>query len=319
MPILSSLSIPGRRASRPDTASTVSSTSSYYPTPSTITHTFSDGSSSGGSFHDRRSSFLSPVSPIIPYTTHNPWNDHPTHDIAPPDYTDGFTVAPEPAPTSRRPLAPLVPQIGNPPDYIEARIPVKPITYQFSALPNGAHLLLPPRDAPDSRPVYHIRTFQNTFSPSAHKTVIRRGGGDEGEFVGEFEFGMSSNKSYIFVHGKADHLAKVLHKTGKPSGHITHLVEGPWTWSRPSEPSVRLYWDCTNRSAWTCTLPGRTLAKYSPPDITPNRGMLMPTLQVTPTGQKYFDDILIATLIFEQKAALPMFKEVGEYRSYFSF
>ncbi|TFK75648.1 hypothetical protein BDN72DRAFT_831972 [Pluteus cervinus] len=215
------------------------------------------------------------------------------------------------------------PDMEKPPSYEEARIPRKPITYQFSTLPNGACILLPPSDAADSRPVYHVRTFQSVFSPLARTTVIRRGGGDEGELVGEFEFGMSSNKPYISIHGEFIELTYALYKSGKAPGHISHVVPGHWTWARPP---VRMYWDCTKRSTWTCTISGGStitggktlLAKYTPPDITP-RGHLMPTLQVTPTGQQYFDRIFITAILLEQKATFPAFGGPMEYKEHFNF
>jgi hypothetical protein len=48
-------------------------------------------------------------------------------------------------------------------------------------------LLLPPPDAPDTRPLYHISASLNVFNPSTGVTTIRRGGRADGELVGEFE------------------------------------------------------------------------------------------------------------------------------------
>ena len=63
----------------------------------------------------------------------------------------------------------------------------EPITYSFSEFDASSMLLLPPPEAPDSRPVYHISVQNNIFRPPSHITVIRRGGSRDGQFIAEFE------------------------------------------------------------------------------------------------------------------------------------
>jgi hypothetical protein len=59
--------------------------------------------------------------------------------------------------------------------------------YTFS--PNGfsSMLVLPPSDAPDTRPIYHISIALDPFIPTAGATTVCRGGHADNEFVGEFE------------------------------------------------------------------------------------------------------------------------------------
>ncbi|KAF9453603.1 hypothetical protein P691DRAFT_658346 [Macrolepiota fuliginosa MF-IS2] len=75
-----------------------------------------------------------------------------------------------------------------PPDYRVARNPVQPVRYQFSNLGANSMILLPPADAPDTRPVYHITVSMNCFVPNCYITTIRRGGTEQGEYVGDFEW-----------------------------------------------------------------------------------------------------------------------------------
>ncbi|TFK75650.1 hypothetical protein BDN72DRAFT_448732 [Pluteus cervinus] len=207
---------------------------------------------------------------------------------------------------------PREPMMENPPNYGDSRNPVGPVTYQFSNLPGGGTLLLPPESAPNTRPVYHIRTTQNTFAPLSHRTVVHRGSSEQGEFIGEFEFGMSANDAYILLHKKALPLPQVLYKSQKPQGSVSYTVYGKWTWRWPRTP-VPLFWNCIDRSeGWTCELEDKTrLAEYVPPHLSPSRGMTLPTLEVMPTGQKYFDDILFGAIILEQKNSLPSFTVIN--------
>lgn len=66
--------------------------------------------------------------------------------------------------------------------------PVGPVTYTFSRLTSNTMLLLPPPQAPDSRPLFHISVETNCFRPASFLTVVRRGGSAQGPFVGEFEY-----------------------------------------------------------------------------------------------------------------------------------
>jgi hypothetical protein len=71
--------------------------------------------------------------------------------------------------------------------YSQARTPTDTVIYTFSPHTSDSMLLLPPRDAPDTRPLYHISASLNLFNPNSGVTTIRRGGRADGEFVSDFE------------------------------------------------------------------------------------------------------------------------------------
>lgn len=62
-----------------------------------------------------------------------------------------------------------------------------PTTYTFSTLSFNSMLLLPPSDAIDTRPLYHVSVAHNCFMPLSYITTVRKGGTENGEFVGDFE------------------------------------------------------------------------------------------------------------------------------------
>ena len=54
--------------------------------------------------------------------------------------------------------------------YVDARPPTEPITYVFNPSGANAMLLLPPSQAADSRPLYHISVAMNVFVPTSFIT-----------------------------------------------------------------------------------------------------------------------------------------------------
>jgi hypothetical protein len=59
--------------------------------------------------------------------------------------------------------------------------------YSFSPIDFNSMVLVPPSDAPDTRPVSHISHQLNPFMPLSTITTIRRGGLATGEIVGDFQ------------------------------------------------------------------------------------------------------------------------------------
>jgi hypothetical protein len=51
----------------------------------------------------------------------------------------------------------------------------------------NALVLVPPPNAPDTRPKYYITVRVNVFMPLSHISTIHRGATENGEIVGEFE------------------------------------------------------------------------------------------------------------------------------------
>lgn len=72
--------------------------------------------------------------------------------------------------------------------YVEARMPTYALDYTFSPIEGEgeAMLLIPPFDAPDTRPVYYIKVTHDLFDPSFFVTTVRRGGRSDGAVVGDF-------------------------------------------------------------------------------------------------------------------------------------
>jgi hypothetical protein len=72
--------------------------------------------------------------------------------------------------------------------YRSASRPTRPVTYSFSPVTKHSMVLIPPADAADSRPQYHISFTQNCFCPMSYITSIRRGATERGELVADFEY-----------------------------------------------------------------------------------------------------------------------------------
>lgn len=64
---------------------------------------------------------------------------------------------------------------------------IRPTTYTFSTLSFNSMLLLPPSDATDTRPLYHVSVAHNCFMPLSYITTVRKGGTENWEFVGDSE------------------------------------------------------------------------------------------------------------------------------------
>jgi hypothetical protein len=71
--------------------------------------------------------------------------------------------------------------------YTQARAPTRMLEYTFSSYGASTLLIIPPADAPDTRPLYHISSFTNVLNPSSGTTVLHRGGSVSQPLVGEFE------------------------------------------------------------------------------------------------------------------------------------
>ncbi|KAF8877926.1 hypothetical protein BD779DRAFT_1475034, partial [Infundibulicybe gibba] len=112
------------------------------------------------------------------------------------------------------------------------------------------------------------------------------GGTEEGDFIGDFELGITSD-----------------HSTAK------------WMWrSQGSDPL--LIWDFRSLPA-TCRLgsfSSITLAHFSPVRTMrrPGHPVVLPYIEVHPAGQHLFDDILMSLLIIERKRRVPITRSSAE-------
>ena len=62
-------------------------------------------------------------------------------------------------------------------------------------------LVLPPPEALDSRPIYHITVEMNCLRPASYITVVRRGGSERGSYVGEFECQLAKHVNFLVLFG----------------------------------------------------------------------------------------------------------------------
>ncbi|TFK39473.1 hypothetical protein BDQ12DRAFT_734834 [Crucibulum laeve] len=193
----------------------------------------------------------------------------------------------------------------DPPQYVIAKKPTIPVTYTFSPLSFNSMILVPPADAPDTRPPYNIAVSMNCFIPSSFITTIRRGGTEYGDFVGDFEMGITSMPGTVFIAGEERQISQVLLKAG-----IQHAAI--WTWKPRFDSKRILQWD-TRSPIFTCHLgnsPKRTepVAMFYPQTLLRNSRTSSGTtkkLKVMPEGQEHFDDILMSLLIIERKRLTP--------------
>ncbi|TCD69542.1 hypothetical protein EIP91_007166 [Steccherinum ochraceum] len=177
---------------------------------------------------------------------------------------------------------------------------------------------------PASLPLYHISTHLNCFIPSSYITVIRRGDSEAGQYVGQFEMGISVKRSSIIMDGKEKLTDAVLVK-GKEKSNVGPLSATPtsrrltsgqrtFLWKWHNDEARHLSWSyegpvkyCHLRSQGGAQPP--MLATYTPPPLTPRAdGRPAPptTLKVFPAGQELFDHILVSALIIERKRLTPI-------------
>ncbi|KXN91272.1 hypothetical protein AN958_01407 [Leucoagaricus sp. SymC.cos] len=192
-----------------------------------------------------------------------------------------------------------------PPGYDVARLPVNTIRYNFSNIGPSCMLLLPSSESPDTRPVYHISVSMNCFAPCSSITTVTRGGTADGDLVGDFEMGDGVNTSVkkptVSFRGKE-----------YPMETLVSRSKMKWTWFHPIEEMAFgksfFTWDCTywrdNFPVFYCKLNGSPftpLAAFTPQTDPPRQGRprTTQTLEVTPEGHRYFDEIILSLLIVE--------------------
>jgi len=186
----------------------------------------------------------------------------------------------------------------NPPAYVAARQPTKPVRYTFSPLTFNSMALVPPEDCQDPRPPYHISVAMNCFLPSSFVTTISRGATEHGELVGDFEMG-GTQEGKVFIHDREVPIKDLLGLLGKRQS-------GYWTWNRNRQ--LELSWDFgefgqVDNPAICRSMDRepRLLAKFYPAPKRTRRRESVPELEVFPDGFAHFDDLLMSLLIIERK------------------
>ncbi|RDB28906.1 hypothetical protein Hypma_015805 [Hypsizygus marmoreus] len=223
-----------------------------------------------------------------------------------------------PSPSLRTPPPPVHPALqygvasstASPPGYQATRKPLSSITYTFwpQTTPPNSMVLAPPLDLDNPRPSYCISVNLNCFTPTSHVTTIRRGSW-EGEFVGDFEIGLSNSKkpNTLCIRGNEHHLSDILKSGYQP-------FRNTWTWRiSDHDKPISLFWDDSAAGGvLTCfsskdKTTANVVARFIPPAHLRRHGRPaeMNRLEVSPQGHDYFDDILLCALILERIRTTP--------------
>ncbi|KAI0754122.1 hypothetical protein C8Q80DRAFT_346881 [Daedaleopsis nitida] len=160
-----------------------------------------------------------------------------------------------------------------------------------------------------TRVQYHISVHLNCFVPTSSVTVVRHASVD-GEFVGSFEMGISTQRATANMCGVERPLDAVLVRAGKK------VDERIWQWRWDDDPSRALCWhrespvrycyimDGVGRpsgpmvAAFTCQSIGADSASEG---AQPQPAVL----KVYPHGLRLADHILVSALVVERKRLTP--------------
>ncbi|KAA1471959.1 hypothetical protein DENSPDRAFT_838069 [Dentipellis sp. KUC8613] len=208
------------------------------------------------------------------------------------------------------PPAPAVPQV-----------PSGSATYLFSSASFNTMLLLPSarNDAVDSRPLFHITVNLNCLMPSSYITVIRRGASESGEYVGEFEMGISKDSSTVVLGGHRRLVSLVLTTFYSPLRDQKHLRwkmgETEFMWKIIMKPSYKaigtLRQTGTERMPeFAHLVPGRLTG---PVDNVEDR---LTKIRIMPAGRPFVDHIIMSALILERIRLTPSNAETNVLFNY---
>jgi len=172
--------------------------------------------------------------------------------------------------------------------------------YTFSQLSHNSVLLLPSPDAAESQPKYHISTALNMFYPMNWTTTIRKGGSEQGQFVGGFYIGtpaMGSARS-------GDPSTVRFGATSMDMEDAVHVYPGATVVSWKALRRRKLRWrrNSMTSKAWTCEIcptgesEGQVIATLKAVgswEVQPS------TLHVSELGNKLLDEVVISCLLCE--------------------
>jgi hypothetical protein len=71
--------------------------------------------------------------------------------------------------------------------YSQTDLPSTALTYSFILTRNDSMILVPPADARDGRPLYHISISANPFLPAIYTTTMHKGATEDGVYIADFE------------------------------------------------------------------------------------------------------------------------------------
>ncbi|KAK7444290.1 hypothetical protein VKT23_015301 [Stygiomarasmius scandens] len=162
----------------------------------------------------------------------------------------------------------------------------------------------------------------NPVIPLSYVTTVRQGGTENGAFVGEFEMGFlgrTHSSLYEWVtFDRRNHveLSRVLQAVKKTSdGKKTFKFENPWKkalkWTYHDQT---FYWFYESSFALrrvcyaTAEMPqdkAKVYARFTPRTKRTNGIITMETLEVTPEGHDFLDQIFVSLLILERQRLTP--------------
>jgi hypothetical protein len=73
------------------------------------------------------------------------------------------------------------------PRYGQVGLPTEDVAYTFTHTGPSDVLLMPPSTAANTRPLCRISMEFDSFLPNSGRTIVRRGGYEHGELIGEYE------------------------------------------------------------------------------------------------------------------------------------
>jgi hypothetical protein len=197
-----------------------------------------------------------------------------------------------------------------PPSYDDSRTLSTPTTFTFSPHGFNAMLLIPPADAADTRPVLHVSVALNCFNPFSYITTVRRGGTEHGEWVGEFEMGISATSGTVTFGDKTKKATVVLQKNGS-----RHSSSGTWTYAfSPQTPTLTWRWvgntiNCymtprnTYKETQIASFTGTPILNVRPS----GERVPAPTLKLWPAGyeRKMIGHVVVSALMIERRRMCP--------------
>jgi len=156
------------------------------------------------------------------------------------------------------------------------------------------------------QPLYDITVTMNCLNPTSFVSTIRRS--TDGEFVGEFEMGISSEKATIRYGDRYCYMEEIFHKFRK----VPSKLNDRWIWEYKD---TKLQWDGTgDETATRCYREGdktkTNIAKLIPGSpINRQKGTV---LEVYDNGRALMDHIVVSALIVERKRLSPQHRDKNE-------
>ncbi|KAH9933020.1 uncharacterized protein B0H18DRAFT_985167 [Fomitopsis serialis] len=217
-------------------------------------------------------------------------------DVEPPEYASRAASSIR---SSRR-----VHVATQPPRYVHIERPNKPLTYEFMSWNMKSMLLVPPRSVDPGRGALYFISVAlnlNPFAPLSYVTSLYRGSDAEGEFIGEFELGITHSRATISIGNHSTRLKNILTSDARFRELFTWRYE-----------TVELRWDCRtklddgSRMCICSDAASHQLASFVPPPLDASPPLPNATLTVFPDGHRHqlFDHIVLSALVVERKMTL---------------